>query len=119
MNTRRTFSQTVLFLSCYFWLCSAGFSTSADYPVFVAEIPNPNDYSLFANSGWDGNWYVGYNNGWIKKLPAIPPGNYARVYIGAKLGRTKALPPVGRPPVFNPIPGEIWMALSSTPVWKT
>ena len=53
------------------------FAASADYPVFVAQVPNPNDYVLFANGGWDGNWYVGYNNGWIKKLPAIPKGNYA------------------------------------------
>jgi hypothetical protein len=88
-----------------------------DYPVFVAQIPNPNDYSLFANAGWDGNWYVGYNNGWIKKLPPIPKGQYARAYVGAKLGRMKTLPPVGRPPEFNPVPGEIWIALSSTPSW--
>src|SRR5438552_1865059 len=65
---------------------------TSDYPVFVAQIPNPNDYVLFANSGWDGNWYVGYNNGWVKKLPAVPNGNYARAYLGAKLGRMKTLP---------------------------
>src|SRR4051812_24400091 len=64
-------------------------SASADYPVFVAKASNPNDYSLFANGGWDGNWYVGYNTCWIKKLPAIPLGHYARAYIGAKLGRMK------------------------------
>src|SRR5258708_7528191 len=62
---------------------------TSDYPVFVSQVPNPNDYMLFANAGWDGNWYVGYNNGWIKRLPAIPPGNYARAYLGAKLGRMK------------------------------
>jgi len=93
-------------------------AASPDAPVFVAQIPNPNDYSLFANGGWDGNWYVGYNNGWIKKLPLIPPGNYARAYIGAKLGRMKTLPPVGRPPQFSPVPGELWMAVASTPSWK-
>ena len=49
-------------------------AATPDYPVFVAQTPNPNDYSLFANAGWDGNWYVGYNNGWIKKLPPIPQG---------------------------------------------
>jgi hypothetical protein len=94
-------------------------AAAPDAPVFAAQIPNPNDYSLFANGGWDGNWYVGYNNGWVKKLPPVPPGHYAHVYIGAKLGRMKTLPPVGRPPEFNPIPGEIWIALSSTPSWKT
>src|SRR5579862_176481 len=94
-------------------------AATSDYPVFVAQIPNPNDYVLFANSGWDGNWYVGYNNGWIKKLPPIPAGNYAHAYVGAKLGRMKTLPPVGKPPEFNPIPGEIWIALSATPTWTT
>lgn len=90
----------------------------SDMPVFIAQLPNPNDYTLFANNGWDGNWYVGYNNGWIKKLPAIPEGAYARAYIGAKLGRAKTLPPVGRPPVFNPVPGQFWMALSDKPSWN-
>ncbi len=87
-------------------------------PVYLSELPNINDYSLFANGGWDGNWYVGYNNAWIKKLPAAPKGNFVRAYVGAKLGRAKALPPIGRPPEFNPIPGEIWMAVSSEPIWK-
>ena len=30
----------------------------------------------------------------------------------------KTLPPVGRPPEFNPVPGDIWIAVSSTPSWK-
>ena len=105
-----------------FAICLLPFATvsaaAPDAPVFVAQVPNPNDYSLFANGGWDGNWYVGYNNGWIKKLPAIQKGNYARAYIGAKLGRMKTLPPVGRPPEFKAVPGEIWIAVASTPSWK-
>jgi len=106
----------LLFLSfCLFPLYAA----APDGPVFIAQVPNPNDYSLFANGGWDGNWYVGYNNGWIKKLPAIPKGNFAHVYVGAKLGRMKTLPPVGRPPDFTPVPGEIWIALASTPSWNS
>ena len=92
-------------------------AASPDYPSFVAQVQNPNDYSLFANSGWDGNWYVGYNNGWIKKLPPPASGHYAKAFIGAKLGRMKTLPPEGKPLVFKPVPGEIWMAVSSTPVW--
>lgn len=87
------------------------------FPVFVASRANPNDYAAFATSGWDGNWYVGYNNIWIKKLPPIPPGRYAHAYLGAKVGRAKLLPPVGRPPVFTPIPGSLWMAIASTPAW--
>lgn len=93
-------------------------AASSDYPVYVTQVPNPNDYTVFANAGWDGNWYVGYNNGWVKKLPPVPQGSYARAYLGAKLGRMKTLPPVGRPPEFNPLPGEIWIALASTTAWK-
>jgi len=107
----------------FFTLCLLAFTMplcaqAPDYPVYVSQVPNLNDYSLFANGGWDGNWYVGYNNGWIKKLPPVPKGNYARAFVGAKLGRMKTLPPVGRPPEFNPVPGEIWIALSSTPSWE-
>ena len=77
------------------------------YPVFLASRSNPNEYSVFANNGWDGNWYVGYDTAWIQKLPPLPGGNYARAFVGAKLGRMKTLPPAGRPPVFNPIPDRI------------
>src|SRR4051794_30165180 len=41
-------------------------------PVFMADLANPNDFSVFANGGWDGNWYVGYNTCWIQKL-SVPP----------------------------------------------
>src|ERR1019366_3882117 len=108
----------LLTMALCFLPIARGSAATSDAPVFVAQVSNPNDYSLFANAGWDGNWYVGYNNGWVKKLPPIPKGDYARAFIGAKLGRVKTLPPVGRPPQFNPVPGEIWMAVSSTPVWK-
>jgi hypothetical protein len=87
------------------------------YPVFLAAHSNPNDYSAFATSGWDGNWFVGTHSAWVQKLPPIPGGNYAHAYIGAKVGRMKTLPPVGRPPVFTPVPGELWMAIASTPAW--
>ncbi len=115
---RRAYSLFLLFFAALHSPRFTVYAQTPDYLVFVAQTPNPNDYSLFANAGWDGNWYVGYNNGWIKKLPPIPKGQYVRAYIGAKLGRMKTLPPVGRPPEFNPIPGEIWIALSSTPSWK-
>jgi hypothetical protein len=88
-----------------------------DYPEYVSQLPNPNDYSLFANGGWDGNWYVGYNTCWIKKLPRIPTGDYTRAYIGAKLGRMKLS---GNPKNAwdkYPVPGSIYIALSSTPAW--
>lgn len=89
------------------------------YPLFLSARPNPQDFTTFATSGWDGNWYVGYNNAWIVKLnvPVQDKQPFARAFIGAKLGRMKTLPPEGRPPVFRPIPGEIWMAISSTTAW--
>ena len=89
-----------------------------DFPVYVTASPNPNDYTLFANSGWDGNWYVGFNNCWIKKLPPIPPGDYARAYLGVRLGRMKTTGPVGRPPEFPSIPGSFQMAISSVAAWS-
>lgn len=88
------------------------------YPVFVASHDNPNEYDVFATSGWDGNWFVGSTSVWIQKLPRIPPGRYAHAFIGAKLGRMKTLPPAGKPPVFEPVPGEVWMGLSSQPAWS-
>ena len=59
------------------------------YPVIIAEVENLNDFALFATSGWDGNWYVGYNHSWVTKLPEAPEGSYAKAYLGAKLGRAK------------------------------
>lgn len=59
------------------------------YPVIVAELENLNDFDLFATSGWDGNWYVGYNHAWVTRLPGAPQGNYVKAYLGAKLGRSK------------------------------
>ena len=88
-----------------------------DYPVYVVKIPNLNDYSLFANGGWDGNWYVGSNTCWIKRLPPIPPGDYSHAYLGVKLGRAKLL--VNSKNIWDkqPIPGTIYMAIASTPAW--
>ncbi len=94
------------------------YAVAPDYPVLIEKLPNPNDYSLFANSGWDGNWYVGYNTCWIKQLPPVPMGTYQRAFIGAKLGRMKVesyqkIPSHDK----RPIAGELYMALSSTMAW--
>jgi hypothetical protein len=34
------------------------FAASSDAPALIEQVPNPNDYSLFANSGWDGALYA-------------------------------------------------------------
>src|ERR1700683_5330787 len=120
LNLKARLSTRPFFLFAFSFLISVHlFAATNDYPVFVAQVPNPNDYDLFANGGWDGNWYVGYNNGWIKKLPPIPPGPYAHAHLGTRMGRMKTQPPVGRPPQFPPVPGEFLMAIASTPSWKS
>ncbi|MFW6134076.1 MAG: hypothetical protein ACOC5R_00705 [Elusimicrobiota bacterium] len=57
---------------------------------FVAELPVPSEFNLFANGGWNGNWYVGYNHGWVSKLPPVDTENFEKVYLGAKLGQAKS-----------------------------
>lgn len=91
----------------------------ANKAVFLADIANPNDFTLFANgAGWDGNWYVGYNTCWVVRLPPIPPGKFARAYVGARLGRMKTEPVPGRPPwERRPIPGEVQIAVATEPLW--
>jgi len=98
---------------------AANISTLRPLPVYLSELSNLNDYSLFANSGWDGNWYVGFNVCWIEEVPASPPGNYVRAFVGAKLGRMKTRPKTGRP-VWEKeaIPGSIYISINSTPSWK-
>jgi hypothetical protein len=87
-------------------------------PVFIADLQNPNDFVLFANGGWDGNWYVGFNTCWIQKV-AVPKGEWKRAYIGARLGRMKSAPAPDKAPWNKkPIPGEVYMAFNSTPSWN-
>lgn len=89
-------------------------------PIYISELPNINDYTLFANGGgWDGNWYIGFNLCWIERLPPAPVGNYLRAYIGAKIGRMKTRQIPGKP-IWEkePIPGDIYISISSTPAWK-
>lgn len=89
-------------------------------PVYLSELSNINDYTLFANAGWDGNWYAGFNVCWIEMAPPPPAGDYRKAFIGAKLGRMKSRPVKGRP-IWEKevIPGSVYIAVSSTPSWKT
>ena len=92
-------------------------------PVYMSELPNLNEYDIFANSGWDGNWYLGYNVCWIEKIadiPKSPTGSYRKAFIGAKVGRAKTRPVEGKPSWDKePIPGSVYIGLSSTPAWKS
>jgi hypothetical protein len=56
---------------------------------FIAELPSPGEFTLFANGGWTGNWYVGYNHGWVSELPPVKKEGFVKFYIGARIGRAK------------------------------
>jgi len=56
---------------------------------FIAELPTPGEFELFANGGWTGNWYIGYDQGWISQLPPVEVSGWNKAYIGAKIGRAK------------------------------
>jgi len=56
---------------------------------FVSKLPNPNEYYLFATSGWTGNWYIGPDHCWIQEFENVDFENYEKVFIGAKIGRAK------------------------------
>lgn len=87
----------------------------APVPAYVSLEPDLNQYYLYADGGWDGHWYVGYNSCWIVKLPAAPQGNFSKAFIGAKLGRAKTTASAGKPWEKKPNPGKIYMSLSPVP----
>ncbi|MFA6315812.1 MAG: hypothetical protein WC943_00175 [Elusimicrobiota bacterium] len=93
-------------------------STNAFLPTYLSLAPNINDFTRFADGGSDANWYVGYNNAWIVKLPPAPAGEFSRAFVGAKLGRAKTRPSENRPWVRDLIPGKIYVAISPTPAFN-
>lgn len=94
-------------------------STSPIVPTIVTLAPTVHDYTRFADGGNDGNWYVGFNNAWIVKLPAAPQGEFARAFIGAKLGRAKTRPVAGKPWLREIVPGKVYAGISSAPKWTS
>src|SRR6266576_594812 len=72
-------------------------STSSIVPTIVTLGASLHDYGRFADGGPDANWYVGFNNAWIIKLPPAPAGDFARAFVGAKLGRAKTRPVPSKP----------------------
>lgn len=62
---------------------------------------------------------MGYNTCWIQKIAVPAKGNYAKAYVGAKLGRMKSNAVPGRPPwEKKALPGEINIAVASSPTWS-
>ncbi|MBI4062104.1 MAG: hypothetical protein HY403_11835 [Elusimicrobia bacterium] len=94
-------------------------STSAIVPTIVAIAPNPHGYGRFADGGPDANWYVGFNNAWIVKLPPAPAGDFERAFIGAKLGRAKTRPVPGKPWLREMIAGKVYAGISPSPSWSS
>ena len=94
--------------------------SSADpYPAYVTAGAPISEYTLFANTGWHANWYVGYNTCWIKRFPreALPDlAAFRAAAIGVKLGRAKQKPtPTGRETVRE---GAVYVGIASTTAWK-
>lgn len=110
-----------LLLTSAFALASTAFAaeTPARDPLFLADLLNPHDFSLFANGGWDGNWYVGYNTCWMQRIAVPENKGYKRAYVGARLGRMKGEPAPGRPPwERKAYKGEIHVSIASSPAWN-
>ncbi|MCS7151787.1 MAG: hypothetical protein NZ928_05335 [Endomicrobia bacterium] len=124
MKNKKIIMLTFLsFLTLFVMEDSAVLQETVYYPTFITGSGVPiNEYTLFANSGWDGNWYVGTNMCWIKqfKKELLPQKDlFSKLYVGVKLGRAKTKPKIGAPPWEKEIiDGNIYIGVSSTPAWK-
>jgi len=92
-------------------------STSSIVPTYVTLAATVHDYTRFADGGPDANWYIGFNNAWIVKLPTPPAGDFTRAFIGARVGRAKTRANPEKPWIHETIPGKIYMGISQTPSW--
>ena len=97
----------------------ASLSTSTIVPSIVTIAPSLHDYGRFADGGPDANWYIGFNNAWIVKLPPAPAGEFSHAFIGAKLGRAKTRPVPDKPWLRETIPGKVYAGISGTPAWTS
>jgi hypothetical protein len=87
---------------------------SASDVSYLSLAENVNDFARFADGGSDSNWYIGFNNAWIVKLPPAPAGDYSKAFIGAKIGRAKSQS-LDSPWERTKIPGRVYMAVSQSP----
>ncbi|MBI2071106.1 MAG: hypothetical protein HYT79_10960 [Elusimicrobia bacterium] len=104
-----------------FFLAGIRLEAQQAAPAYISSMNSLHDFDLFANSGWDGNWYVGYNSLWIVELPMpADSSGFVRAYVGAKLGRAKTQTATGQPPwVRSPIDCDLYAGISSTAAWKS
>ncbi len=94
-------------------------STSSALPNYLSLLPDIHGFNRFSDGGPDGNWYIGFNNAWIVKLPSAPVGNFIHAFIGAKIGRAKTQPNPDKPWERDIIDGKIYMAVSQVPAFST
>jgi hypothetical protein len=94
------------------------YAARSPVPGYFALSRDLSQFYMYANGGFNADWYVGYNNSWIIKLPPIPTGIYAKAFIGAKLGRAKITSwPQGWDK--TPIAGKIYMAVNQEPTFSS
>ncbi len=113
------FITLFLFLSLPKFSYSVAISTSSNLPNYVSLLPDIHGFDRFSDGGPDGNWYIGFNNAWIVKLPSAPIGNFTHAFIGAKIGRAKTQPNPDKPWQRDVIKGKIYMAVSQVPAFSS
>lgn len=87
--------------------------------IYLSDLSNPSEFTLFANSGWNGGWFVGRSKSWVQEISVPPQINIIKAFIGAKLGRMKVKPQEGKPAwESTAIPGTLFMTISSTQSFK-
>lgn len=95
------------------------FGNSVGQPVFISLAESIHDFGRFADGGSDSNWYVGFDNAWVVKLPPIPEGAWAHVFLGAKLGRAKTVPRRDKPWEHRILPGKVYIGISQRPAFSS
>ncbi|MBU2574674.1 MAG: hypothetical protein KKH28_11420 [Elusimicrobia bacterium] len=87
-------------------------------PSYRALTKDMSRFYMYANGGFNADWYIGYNNSWIVKLPPMASGVYAKAYIGAKIGRAKIM---SWPMSWDKsvIPGKIYLAINQEPSFSS
>jgi len=87
--------------------------------IYVSDLANPVEFTLFANTGWDGGWFVGHSKNWIQKIEIPENKDIIKAFIGAKLGRMKTIPVEEKPEwESTAVPGSLYISISSTPTMK-
>jgi hypothetical protein len=91
----------------------------APLPSYLSLADDPARFGRFADGGSDSNWYIGFNNAWIVRLPPRPAGKFVKAFIGAKIGRAKTKPKKKRPWEHTVISGKVYMAIAPRPAFSS